>query len=324
MKKILVTGGAGFIGYNIAKILSEKNENEIHIVDDLSKGKNDKEFENLLERDNVRFYNLDLTNAECYQKIEPGYNQIYHLAAVVGVKKVMENPSLTLKINVLSTMYLLEYIKEMKISPKILFASSCENYAGSITTCNAPIPTPETVPLCIEDIYNPRWSYAASKILGEMACLYYSKDYGFESSIVRYHNIYGPRMGTSHVIPEFILRLKKNPKKLEMWGGDQSRTFCYVTDAAKMTVNIMNSIQSSGRVINIGSDEKNIRISAIGKQLAKIMRVNPKLIENGAPNGSVRKRIPDLTLIKKMKCYVNEVPFQQGLIETFNWYNEKY
>jgi UDP-glucose 4-epimerase/UDP-glucuronate decarboxylase len=131
-------------------------------------------------------------------------------------------------------------------------------------------------------------------------------------------------MGTEHVIPEFILRLKKDSTKLDMYGGNQYRTFCYCTDAAKMTINVMNSIQSSGKIINIGNDENNIKISTIGKNLAKIMKINPEFIENGAPEGSVKKRIPDLTLIKKMKCYVAEVPFKQGLINTYSWYNERY
>jgi nucleoside-diphosphate-sugar epimerase len=246
------------------------------------------------------------------------------VAATVGVRTVSDHPAETIKNNSLSTLFLLECIKEMKKSTKVLFTSSCENYAGSITRCNVPIPTPEKVPLCIEDIYNPRWSYAISKILGEMACIHYSKQYNFDSTIVRYHNIYGPRMGTEHVIPEFIIRLKNDQTQLEMYGGDQYRTFCYCTDAAKMTINVMDSKQSSGKIINIGNDENNIKISTIGKNLAKIMRITPKFVENGAPEGSVKKRIPDLTLIKKMKCYVAEVPFKEGLIETFNWYNERY
>jgi nucleoside-diphosphate-sugar epimerase len=324
MKKILVTGGAGFIGYNIAKILSDNKDNEIHIVDDLSKGENDEEFKSLIERKNVIFYNLDLTNSEAYQKIEPGYDQVYHLAAVVGVKRVIENPSLTLKVNVLSTIYLLEYLKEMKSSPKMLFTSSCENYAGSITKCNVPIPTPENIPLCIEDIHNPRWSYAASKILGEIACLHYSKDYGFDTTIVRYHNIYGPRMGVYHVIPEFILRLKKNPKMLEMWGGYQSRTFCYVTDAAKMTIKIMNDKKTTNKVVNIGNDQESVKISSIGETLSRIMKISPEFLERGAPEGSTEQRVPDLTLIKDLGDYVSEVPFSRGIIKTYNWYNNKY
>jgi len=321
MQKILVTGGAGFIGYNISKILSEQEGNEVHIIDDLSKGEMDDEFKSLIEKSNVTYYKMDLTDLNTYSKIEPEYDQIYHLAAIVGVKKVCENPSLTLRINSLSTIYLLEYIKNMAYVQKILFASSCENYAGSIKKCNIKVPTPEDIPLCIEDVYNPRWSYAITKILGEIACINYSKEYGFNSTIVRYHNIYGPRMGTQHVIPEFIFRLKKDPSKLEMYGGYQFRSFCYVTDAAKMTINLMNNKMTNGLVINVGSDKESIKIESIGKDLSKLFGISPEIIEKGAPNGSIDKRMPDLRLIRDLGDYVEEVPFSEGLAKTFRWYN---
>ncbi len=267
---------------------------------------------------------MDLTNLDIYSEIEREYDQIYHLAAVVGVRKVTENPVLTVKVNTLSTIYILEHIERMKNNPKILYASSCENYAGSIKSCGAPIPTPEEVPLCIEDVYNPRWSYAATKILGEIACLHYSKQYGFDTTIVRYHNIYGPRMGAQHVIPEFILRLKKDPEKLEMFGGYQYRTFCYVTDAAKMTTNLMNNKEANNRVVNIGNDQEDIRIASIGEKLCKIMEISPKITENGAPKGSTEKRIPDLKLIKELGAYTAEVSFAHGIVNTFKWYNRRY
>jgi UDP-glucose 4-epimerase/UDP-glucuronate decarboxylase len=209
-------------------------------------------------------------------------------------------------------------------NPKILFASSCENYAGSINRCNVQVPTPEDIPLCIEDVFNPRWSYAATKILGEVACLNYSKQYSFETTIVRYHNIYGPRMGTQHVIPEFILRLEKNETQLEMFGGDQYRTFCYVTDAAKMTINLMNNKNSNNKIVNIGNAIDCVKISSIGEKLSQIMGISPIFIERGAPKGSIKNRIPDLKLIKQLAAYSYEVPLSQGLINTFEWYNKRY
>jgi nucleoside-diphosphate-sugar epimerase len=324
MTKILVTGGAGFIGYNIAKFLADDPGNEVHIIDNFSKDRNDDVFKKLTEKKNVTFFNRDLTDQKTYSEIDDYYPQIYHVAATVGVKTVTEQPVETLKNNTISTLHLLDYLRQMKRPSKILFTSSCENYAGSITCCNIPVPTPEEVPLCIEDIFNPRWTYAISKILGESACIHYANQYHFDAAIVRYHNIFGPRMGTEHVIPEFILRLKKNAKQFAMYGGDQYRTFCYCTDAAKMTINVMNSPHSPGKVINIGNDKNNYKISDIGRQLAAIMKINPEFVENGAPAGSVSKRIPDLTRIKEMQCFVEEVTFQEGLRETYTWYNARY
>ena len=283
----------------------------------------DEDFKILIENPNITFTRMDLTNLNEYSNLENDYNQIYHLAAIVGVKRVLQNPFLTLKVNTLSTLYILDFIKEIKNPPKILFASSCENYAGSIKYCNAAIPTPEDIPLCIEDVYNPRWTYASSKILGEIACLQCSKKFKFDTTIVRYHNIYGPRMGIYHVIPEFILRLKKDTSKLEMYGGYQYRSFCYIDDAVKMTINLMNNKDSNFKIINIGN-ENYIKISSIAEKLFKIMNINPKVIEKGAPEGSVEKRKPDLKLIKNLEAFSSNTSLNDGLIKTYEWYDKMY
>jgi nucleoside-diphosphate-sugar epimerase len=283
----------------------------------------DEDFKNLIKKFNINFSRMDLTNLDIFSRLDSDYNQIYHLAAIVGVKKVSQNPFLTLKVNTLSTLYILDFIKEIKNRPKILFASSCENYAGSIKNCKIVIPTPEEIPLCIEDVYNPRWTYASSKILGELACLHCSKKYNFNTTIVRYHNIYGPRMGFQRVISEFIIRLKKDPSKLEMYGGYQYRSFCYVDDAVKMTINLMNNHNANNKIVNIGN-EHYIKISLLAKKLFKIMEITPEIIEKGAPEGSVEKRRPDLKLIKKLGDYVSNVSFDDGLRKTYKWYDKVY
>jgi nucleoside-diphosphate-sugar epimerase len=131
-------------------------------------------------------------------------------------------------------------------------------------------------------------------------------------------------MGTQHVIPEFILRLKNDTRKFEMFGGYQYRTFCYVTDAAKMTINLMNTEKANNKVVNIGNDQECVKISSIGDKLSQIMKISPKFAEKGAPKGSTEKRIPDLKQIRELGAYVSEVSFSQGLINTFEWYDERY
>ncbi len=319
MKKILVTGGAGFIGYNICKILSEDKENEIHIVDDLSKGKKDELLNELIEKENVCFDELDLSVKPSYEKLSDDYDEVYHMAAVVGVSNVMNNPVRTIRTNTYSTLYLLDYLSELQKKPKFLFASSCENYAQSIEYCNIDIPTPEDVPLCIKDIDNPRWTYAASKILGEVSSIQYAEENGFDSTVVRYHNVFGPRMGTQHVIPEFILRLQDLEGEFKMYGGDQYRSFCYVTDAARMTINLMECEEANGKVVNIG-DDNYVQIKELAEMIFDYFDVDPEIDDEGAPEGSVKKRKPDLSKIKELGCFVDDTEFRDGLLETIKWY----
>lgn len=321
LKKIMVTGGAGFVGFVISKILSEDCNNEVHIIDNLSKEGKDEFFKELIERPNVTFYKLDLTDIDIYKKLENDYDQIYHLAAIVGVEKVMKLPLQTLENNTLSTIYLLDFVKKMKRKPKLLFTSSCENYAGSVELGIAEVPTTENIPLCINDIFNPRWTYACSKILGELAFFHYGNEFNSKVRIVRYHNIYGPRMGNNHVIPEFILRILNKEDPFLMYGGNQYRTFCYVYDAAKMTIQVME--RSQDILYNIGSDETETLIKDIAMYLFDIANFYPKIIEKDPPKGSILRRKPDMSKLKKESLFVYETSFKDGLKKTYNWY-EKY
>jgi nucleoside-diphosphate-sugar epimerase len=320
MNKILVTGGAGFIGSVISDILSENKNNEVHIIDNLTGGSKDDFFIELIGKSNVTFYELDLTDNDTFLKIDGEYDQIYHLAAIVGVGKVMKYPLKTLEVNTLSTLYLLDFVKKMKKKPVILFTSSCENYAGSIILGLIDMPTGENVPFCIDDVFNPRWTYACSKILGELAFIHFGSEHDFNVKIVRFHNVYGPRMGYKHVIPEFCQRVINKNNPFLMYGGDQYRTFCYVTDAAKMTINVME--KSNGVIYNIGSENQEILIKDIATSLFDIAGFFPDVVDEGAPKGSVSRRKPDMSKLKKESLFVNEITFKDGLRKTYEWYKK--
>jgi nucleoside-diphosphate-sugar epimerase len=109
-----------------------------------------------------------------------------------------------------------------------------------------------------------------------------------------------------------------------MFGGYQYRTFCYATDAAKRTINLMNNEKANNKVVNIGNNQECIKISSVGEKLCQIMKISPKFVEKGAPDGSTEKRIPDLKQIRDLGDYVAEVSFAQGLLNTFDWYDERY
>ncbi|MGA1822560.1 MAG: NAD-dependent epimerase/dehydratase family protein [Thermoplasmatota archaeon] len=320
MSRILVTGGAGFIGYNICRILSDDPDNSVVVADDFSRGARDEEFRELIERENVDLIDIDLCNRGEFEKLDDDYDMIYNLAAVVGVRNVTENPVKTVRTNSLSVINLLDHIADMNKKPKLLFTSSCENYAGSIKSCDVPIPTPEKVPLCIEDVFNPRWTYASSKILGEIACIHYSREYGFPVGIVRYHNVYGPRMGNEHVIPEFILRFREQKDEYPLYGGYQSRSFCYVEDAARMTINVMNNPQVRCDVVNVGNDRDVLVIKDLALMIMNILGNDGSLVEEGAPDGSVSKRVPDLKRIRELGSYVYNVSMEEGLQKTVEYY----
>jgi len=318
----LVTGGAGFIGFALSKALAEKGCS-VTITDNLFRGKKDREFEELISRPNVTFINCDLTKPESFSKFgsPDGYSHVYHLAAINGTRLFYDMPGEVLRVNILSAMNLLEWFKTAK-NAKVLFSSSSETYAGTVALGKAEIPTPENIPLTIEDPYNPRWSYGGSKILGELLFINYARKRDFRFSIVRYHNIYGPRMGTEHVIPEFVLRAGRKENPFTINGGEQTRAFCFMDDAVDATIAVMESEKTDSETIHVGNSSEEIKISELAEKVFAISGCSPKLKILPAPQGSVIRRCPDTSKLRRLTGFMARVSLETGMKKTAKWYLE--
>jgi len=321
MIKTLITGGAGTIGLPLAQHLYAQGQ-EITICDNLFKPKiKDKELNDFLKQKNVKFINIDLTKFENLKKLEKDYNYVYHLAAINGTKYFYEIPQEVLRINTLAMINILEWFKDTTCG-KILFSSSNEAYASTINKIGGPIPTPEDIMLSIGDIKNPRWSYGGSKLIGELFFINYARAYKFNMSIIRYHNSYGPRMGYAHVIPEFIMRIIKKENPFNIYGGKETRAFCYISDTVKATQLVMESKKTNDEIIHIGNDQEEISMINLAKKMFDLFGYYPKLKINPAPEGSVNRRCPGITKLKKLG-YKPEVNLDTGLKLTYEWYKKQ-
>jgi nucleoside-diphosphate-sugar epimerase len=321
MVKVLITGGAGTIGLPLAKHLQAKGQ-EVTIVDNLIKPNiKDVEFNDFLKQKNVKFINMDLTRFENFKKLESDYDYVYHLAAINGTKYFYEMPQEVLRVNTLAMINILEWFKENKIG-KIMFTSSNEAYASTITKMGGPIPTPEDIMLSVEDVKNPRWSYGGSKLIGELFFINYARAYKFRMSIIRYHNSYGPRMGYAHVIPDFIMRMQRKEDPFNIYGGEETRAFCYITDTIRATQMVMESEKTDGEIVHIGNDEEEISMLNLAKKMFKVCKYTATLKVNPAPQGSVKRRCPDISRLKKLTGYKSEVNLDAGLKLTFDWYKK--
>jgi UDP-glucose 4-epimerase len=325
MKKILVTGGAGFIGYHLVSNLAKDKNNKIIIVDNLQRGKMDADFKNLLRNKNVKFINADLTKEVFYKKLPKDFDYVYHLAAVNGTKWFYKMPEEVMRINTLSTVYILEWIKNLKKKPKIMFTSSNEAYAGALSAFGKlPLPTPEDVPLIVEDTYNPRWTYGSTKLIGEMFMIYYSMSFKIPTVIVRPHNFYGPRAGFDHVIPEMAKKIIDKKDPFIVFGSDETRTFCYIDDAVEAMVMLMDSKKVGYEVaetFHIGSTEE-ITMLNLAKKFFKVTKWSPKKIERKEGlKGSVKRRLANISKIKKHIGWKPKTNLESGLKKTFEWYN---
>jgi len=325
--KILITGAAGFIGYHLSNnLLKIYKDVELVLVDNLQRGKMDSGMKELSDNKKVEFLQLDLTDLASYEQFGSGYDHVYHLAAVNGTDLFYEIPHEVLRINTLSLIYMLEWFRKENRTGKFCFTSSNEAYAGGfIAYGKLSIPTPEDVPLVIEDTYNPRWSYGGSKLIGELFVINYAQMYGLNAVIVRPHNFYGPRAGYSHVIPQFCTRIAEKVDPFPIYGNSDTRTFCYIEDAVRAMRLLMDSDKTNDRpieTVHIG-DYREIKMGDLLQKMFDVIGWKPKNIEiEEGMKGSVSRRLADVSKLQKLTGWKPEVSLEVGLKKTYDWYKE--
>jgi nucleoside-diphosphate-sugar epimerase len=327
---ILITGGAGFVGYHLAKHLLMGSDARVVIADNLQRGRRDHDLATLLTQfePRIRLITADLTTMDGYRALDQDFDQIYHLAAVNGTKWFYEIPDVVLRVNILSLVFLLDWINERGMKPKLCFTSSNEAYAGALEAFDTlPLPTPETVPLVISDPFNPRWSYAGSKLVGELLVIHSCNALGLPGVIVRPHNLYGPRGGYDHVIPELCLRTANRADPFVVFGADQTRTFCHIEDAVVGLVALMATLSADAPgadVFNIGGTGE-VTMMELVETLFEVVGWSPERVDQSpAPPGSVRRRLPDISKIQQRTGWVPEISLSAGLRNTFDWYVQNF
>ena len=322
MTRALVTGGAGFIGGHLAKSLLGQNF-DVTIADNFSRGRHDAELSALLKSPNAHLIEGDLTDAGVWKTIAGGYDHVYHLASINGTKLFYTVPHEVLRIGIVSTVNVLNWFHTINNvqNAKILYASSNEAYAGALESFGVlPIPTPENVPLVISDTYNPRWSYAGQKLIGELFFIHYAKAYRFRMSIVRPHNFYGPRAGWDHVIPEIIGRAMSKTDPFPLLGTDDTRSFCFIDDAVEAIQMVMESNTTDDGTYHIGTREETI-IKDLVEEIFSLMQWHPKKLEaKESPQGSVKRRLADVSKIKNDTGWEARIGLREGLQKTIEWY----
>jgi len=305
----LVTGGAGFIGSHLVQRLLARGDHVV-IVDNLSTGR----LSNLDGLDSARFTFIHNNVSEAVKAFAPGEcDEIYHLAAAVGVRLVIEQPIHTIETNVLETSALLQFASSAKTP--ILLASTSEVYGkGS----KSPFAEDDDV------VYGPtvfsRWSYACSKAIDEYLALAHHRQHGLPIVIVRFFNTVGPRQIGEYgmVLPRFVVAALAG-EPLEVHGdGRQSRCFCDVRDVVAALPALVADRGCDGRVFNIGSDEP-IQIRALAELVKQTLGSDSPIVHVpyeeafGAGFDDLRERRPDLTRIRQAIGFQARIPLVQTI-----------
>jgi UDP-glucose 4-epimerase len=312
--RILVTGGAGFIGSHLVdRLIGEGHD--ITVIDDLSVGK----IENVarhLDSERFRFVCDSILNGTTLERLIRKSEQVYHMAAVVGVKYVVEDPLKGMLTNVRGTENVLTLARKYWVP--VVIASSSEVYGKS-----SAVPWSEEDDRLLGPTSVGRWSYADSKALDEYMGFAYARQ-GLPVVAVRYFNAYGPRLdprGYGSVIAKFITQAREGGPLTVYGDGQQSRCFTYVSDTVEGTVRAAQTPQAAGLAFNIGSDHETRII-----ELAEVIRrqVNPGAkIERvpferafGVAFEDIPRRVPDVERAARMLDFRASVPLEQGLKQT--------
>ena len=260
--KILIIGGCGFFGYHLINYL--KKDHKLVVLDNYER-KYDKKFK-VEKSKNIKIINQDVSKKINLK--EKDFDIIYNLAALIGVKNVIKRPYEVLVKNFLTQKNAIEFAQKQKKLLRFIFSSTSEVYDASLKNNLLKFPTKENSIVSLHSDRNPRSSYMLSKIYGENLCFFSGVPY----VILRLHNVYGPRMGMRHVIPELIKKIKRNKKQaIEISNPNHSRTFCYVEDAVIASFKLALSKKSVNEVYNVGNQQNEITIIKLAKKIAKIL-----------------------------------------------------
>ncbi len=294
--KYLVTGSAGFIGQALVKKLLINKQNKVYAID--------RNFLNLKSKNLIKI-RKDIKSIKKFPKVDI----VFHLAAFNGTKYFYSKPLDVIDDNVSTTLSLVKFYKTKKLK-KFISAGSSEIYAGEQNLNNKKIPHNENNPIIFKDLTNPRWSYSSSKFMSELIVI----NSGLPYIILRYFNVYGSKQ-KDHFIPEFISRIKR--KKYELYGYKNTRAFIYIDDAVNATIKISKK-NVTNQTFNLGSDKEE-KIINVAKLIMKVLKIkNRKIKLFNAPKGSVMKRKPDISKLKKVIGNFKTIKLAEGIKKIIN------
>lgn len=312
-KKILLTGGAGFIGSKLCDLLSSNNE--ILIYDNLRR--NSIKNTALLKKDNIKLIQGNVLDYAFLKKtvdsFKPGI--VIHLAAIAGIETVIKNPVSTMKVNMIGTYNMLEAVKDYAVDMERFIDFSTSEVFGSYAYKVDEKSTTNLAP-----VGEARWTYSVSKLAGEHLTHSYYKEYGLKAVTVRPFNIYGPGQVGEGAIHEFIARAIRN-EQIQIHGeGDQIRSWCYIEDFLQGIKLCLENQVAIGNSFNIGNPKGTITIGMLAQLIKQISNSKSEIIYVPKNYVDVELRVPSIDKAKELLGFKPKYDLIEGLERTIQWY----
>lgn len=300
-KRILISGGAGFIGSHLVDLLVSYGH-KVRVLDNLSTG-NIENINGHIERGTVQFIQGDIQDASLVEKSLEDVEIVVHLAAQTSVPYSIQNPRITFEVNVNGTLNMLRSCANWGIK-KLVFASSSAIYGETIS-----LPATETT------MPNPISPYAESKLMGENHCFAFSDRRLLASTVLRFFNVYGPRQGLSEYAG-VIMRFIENTRQgipLRIYGdGLQTRDFVYVRDVANSILLSMENNKADNEVFNIGSGQPT-RIEELANKVLELTGSKVGISYMSPRKGDIKHSYADISKAKKLLGYKPDIKLRHGL-----------
>lgn len=309
-RRLLLTGGAGFIGSHLAERLAPTNE--IVVLDTLRR--NALGPAGLDRHPNVKLIVGDVLDAEAVRRAMDGCDAVVHMASIAGVDTVLKNPVTTMKVSLLGTLNVLEAALAAGGMKRVIDFSTSEvfgRYAYNVTEWDA---------TTLGAVGEARWTYAVAKLATEHLAMNYQKQYGLPTCSIRPFNIYGPRQVGEGAVHHFIVRaLRGEPIEVHN-DGAQIRAWCYVDDIVDGILLALTKDAAVGHAFNIGNPRSTLTIHTLAKEILRLTSSSSRIEHVPWNHADVELRIPNIDKAKELLSFKPKVDLEEGLLRTVYWY----
>jgi nucleoside-diphosphate-sugar epimerase len=313
-KRILLTGGAGFIGTTLARRLVA--DNEVVVLDNLHRDV--LTGTDLAEQPNLTFVQGDVLDAESVADLARGATHIVHLAAIAGVDTVLESPVRTMRVNLIGTYNVLEAANANRGTLERLIDFSTSEVFGRHA-----YKVEETHVTSQGSVGEARWTYAVSKLAGEYLAHSYFDEFELPTCSIRPFNVYGPGQIGGGAIRAFILNALAGENLVIHGDGAQIRAWCYVDDLVDALVMLLEHDAAVGQVFNVGNPRSVVTIHDLAERIRRIAEADVDIVFRELHYVDVEMRIPNVDKALKLLGWEPKVDLDEGLARTIAWYRER-
>jgi len=312
--KIFITGGAGFIATKIASILA--NDNEIILYDNLHR--NAYKNTSLSQHPNVKLVMGDVLDRDALKEaMDPEVHYVLHCAAIAGVSSVLQDPIHTLKVNMEGTFHLFDILKSLKHLKRVLYISTSE-VLGGIANNAKEFPVHPSI-----QVTEPRWTYAISKLAGELITHSYYLQKNLPTVTLRPFNIFGPNQVGVGAIHSFILQALSDEPLVIHNKGEQIRSWCFIDDFVHGLLLAMSSENAIGKTYHLGSPQNTNTILQLAKQIIYLTQSQSSIEFKKINYEDVEVRIPNIDLARSELLFEPRISLEEGLKQTIHWYEAR-